>query len=92
MTVKTFAQLTFNHFSLSLKRKKSKRNHEKEKDTVKLQQPIYQILRLEMWVGANAGIAKKKQEKYIVFVVERWMIYQMKNLMVLQNVLSLLEL
>ena len=25
-----------------------------------LQQPIYQILGLEMWIGANAGVAKKK--------------------------------
>ena len=28
-----------------------------------LQQPIYQILGLEIWIGANAGIAKRKQEK-----------------------------
>ena len=25
-----------------------------------LQQPIYQILGLERWIGANAGIAKKE--------------------------------
>ena len=30
VTVKTFAQLIFNHFSLSLERKKSNENHEKE--------------------------------------------------------------
>ena len=27
-----------------------------------LQQPIYQILRLDMWIDANAGIAKKARE------------------------------
>ena len=38
-------------------------SHEKEKNTVTLpglQQPIYQILGLEMWIGANTGIAKRK--------------------------------
>ena len=25
-----------------------------------LKQPIYQILGMEMWIGANAGIAKRK--------------------------------
>ena len=64
----------------------------KKQNTDKLQQRIYQILGLEMWIGANVGIAKEKQEKKIVFVVERWMLYQMKNLKVLQNVQFLLEL
>ena len=43
----------------------------KKQNTDKLQQPIYQILGVEMWIGANVGIAKKKQEKKIVSVVER---------------------
>ena len=35
-----------------------------------------------MSIGVNVGIAKKKREKQIVFVAERWMLYQMKNLKV----------
>ena len=63
VTVKTFAQLIFNHFSLSLKRKKVMKTMRKKQNTVtlpELQQPIYQILGMEMWIGANAGIAKRK--------------------------------
>ena len=62
VTVKTFAQLIFSHFSLSLKRKKVMGTMRKKQNTVTLQQPIYQILGLEMWIGANAGIAKKERE------------------------------
>ena len=61
VTVKTFAQLIFNHFSLSLKRKKVMKTMRKKQNTVTLpglQQPIYQILGMEMWTGANAGIPK----------------------------------
>ena len=35
----------------------------KKPNTVTLQQPIYQILGLEMLIGANVGIAKRKREK-----------------------------
>ena len=35
----------------------------KKQNTVTLQQPIDQILGLEMSIGANTGIAKKKREK-----------------------------
>ena len=63
VTVKTFVQLIFNHFSLSLKRKKVMKTMRKKQNTVTLpglKQPIYQILGMEMWIGANAGIAKRK--------------------------------
>ena len=36
-----------------------------------LQLPIYYILEQKCSTGANANIAKTKQEKYIAFVVER---------------------
>ena len=63
VTVRTFAQLIFNNFSLSLNRRKVMETMRKKQKTVTLpglQQPIYQILGLERWIGANAGIAKKE--------------------------------
>ena len=63
VTVKTFARLIFNHFSLSLKRKKVMKTMRKKQNTVtlpRLQQPICQILGMEMWIGANVGVAKRK--------------------------------
>ena len=36
-----------------------------------LQLPIYYILELEISIDANAGIAKAKPKKWIVFVVEK---------------------
>ena len=63
VTVKTYAQLIFNHFSLSLKRKKVMKTMRKKQNTVTLpglKQPIYQLLGMKMWMGANGGIAKKK--------------------------------
>ena len=63
VTVKTFAQLIFNNFSLSLKRKKVMKTMRKKQNTVTLpglQQPIYQILGIKKGIGANGGIAKKK--------------------------------
>ena len=82
VTVKTLTQLIFkfNHFSLILKSKKVTETMRKKQNTVTfpgLQQPINHALGLEMW---------------IVFSVERRMLYQMKNLKVLENVLFLLEL
>ena len=34
---------------------------------------LYTVQEQEILIGANADIAKRKQEKQIVFVVKRWM-------------------
>ena len=55
----------FNHFSLSDPEQKRKKLN-----IFTLQLPIYYQ---EISIGANADITETKQEKQIVFVVERWM-------------------
>ena len=75
VTMKTFAPPFFNHFSLSLNRKKRvvMRVMRKKLNIFTLQLTIYCILEQKISIGANAGISKTKREKQIVFLVERWM-------------------
>ena len=75
VTMKTFATSLSNHFSLSLNRKKRVviRAMRKKLNIFTLQLPIYYMLEYKVSIGVNAGITKTKREKYIVFVLERWM-------------------
>ena len=47
-------------------------SHEKESKHIHPSVAYYYILEQEIQIGANANIAKTKREKYIVFVLERW--------------------
>ena len=62
-----FRSTIFNHFSLSLNRKK--------RVEMRAMRKKQNIFTLQLSIVANAGIAKTKREKQIVFVVERqrWM-------------------
>ena len=73
MTMKSFAPPFFNHFSLSINKKKacSNENYDKETKHFTLKLSIYYILEQEILTGANADIAKTKRDKCIVFVAER---------------------
>ena len=73
VTKKTFFPPFFDHFSLRLSRKKRviMRAMRKKLSLFTLQLPIYYILELEISIDANAGIAKGKPKKWIVFVVEK---------------------
>ena len=65
MAMKTFARPFFNHFSLSLSRKKRvvMRVMRKKLNIFTLQLPIYYILEKEISISVNTDIAKTKREK-----------------------------
>ena len=65
LTMKTFAPAFFNHFSLSLSRKKRvvMRAMKKKLNIFMLQLLAYYILEQEILISANAVIAKMKRAK-----------------------------
>ena len=76
VTMKTSVPPFFNHFSFGLNRKKLCGNESQEEETkhIHVRLPVYYILEQEISIaGANSDVAKTKQAKQIVFVVERWM-------------------
>ena len=82
MAMKTFARPFFNHFSLSLSRKKRvvMRVMRKKLNIFTLQLPIYYILEKEISISVNTDIAKTKREKKIVFAVGSWTQYLLPRL------------
>ena len=67
VTMKTFAPLFFNHFSLNLNRKKRvvMRTIRNKLNIFTLQLPIYYILEKEISTGANAEVPKTKRLSFL---------------------------